>query len=251
MINSQSTGSYQDFDLQMDASSSGKGLSGDQFTIVAPDLPGYGRSEVFDEEKRQNCLPTLEYFEMCAEVCAKLMSKLNYKTYSVAGWSDGARVAALLAIKSQSRVDALILWGFAPVMDKESCLATARVRDTSIWEPSILKTYSDVYGEQNFSELWRHYVDYIVQTLETPEQLFDIRDRLSSIKCPTLVLHGTNDPIINYRTHVEPIEMQIYDSQIKQFTGLAHNIHQADAQQFNQVLSKFVSTNVVLTAGAC
>uniref|UniRef100_A0A6G1SCS7 Valacyclovir hydrolase n=1 Tax=Aceria tosichella TaxID=561515 RepID=A0A6G1SCS7_9ACAR len=240
-------GSYEDFRLQLDESSNAS-LSADQFTVVAPDLPGFGRSEVFNEEKRQNCLPTLEYYEWCAEVCAKLMAKLNHKTYSVAGWSDGARVGALLAIKSPSRVDSLILWGFSPVMDKEWCLATARARDTSSWEPSVIQTYSDVYGEQNFSELWRAYVDFVVKTLEMPEQLFDIRSRLSLIKCPTLVLHGSLDPIINYRAHVKPIEMQIYDSQISQFKGLAHNIHQADPAQFNQVLAKFVSTNVVLTS---
>lgn len=223
-----------------------EGLDAVQFTVVAPDLPGYGRSEVFDEERRQNCLPTLDYFEMCANVCAELMAKLKYKTYSVGGWNDGARVAALLAIKCQSRVDSLILWGFSPVMDKSSCLAIARARDSSVWEPTVLKTYSDIYGEQNFSELWRRYVDFVVLSLENQEEQFDISDRLRAIKCPTLVLHGTKDPIISYRAHVQPIEMQIHDSHIEQFPGLAHNLHQADSSQFNQALTNFISANVVV-----
>jgi pimeloyl-ACP methyl ester carboxylesterase len=246
--NHNQSGSYDDFNFQMDCGPR-CGLNETQFTVVAPDLPGFGRSTMPDEEMRQKCVPTLEYFEICADVCAKLMAKLGFKTYSVGGWSDGARVGALLAIKCQSRVDSLILWGFSPTMDKESCLATARARDTSVWEPSVLKTYTDVYGEQNFSEQWRSYVDFIVKTLEMPdEEIFDIRSRLASIKCPTLVLHGTKDPIISYQAHVKPIEMQIYDSQIRQFPGLAHNIHQADPEQFNQVVSKFISSNVVAAA---
>lgn len=220
------------------------GLARDEFTVIAPDLPGYGRSQLRHEELKV-CEPSLEYFQLCARICAKLMAELGHKTYSVGGWSDGARVGALLAIQCQSRVNSLCLWGFSPVMDKASCWATARARDTSIWEPDVLKTYSDVYGEEHFSDLWRKYVDFVVRTLELPDQ-FDIRDQLKQIKCPTLVLHGANDPIISYEAHVKPIEMQIYDSQIGQFQGLAHNIHQADPVGFNQVMARFVSSVVVV-----
>lgn len=218
------------------------GLKETEFTVIAPDLPGYGRTELISDELKP-CEPTLDYFKLCATICAKLMGQLGHRRYSVGGWNDGARVAALLAIECQSRVNALILWGFSPVMDKETCWATSKTRDTSIWEPSILKLYFDVYGEQNFPDLWRHYVDFVVQALELPDQ-FDIRNELHKIKCPTLVLHGSHDSIINYDRHVKPIEMQIYDSQVQQFKGLAHNIHQADPVQFNSVMARFVSSVV-------
>lgn len=185
--------------------------------------------------------PTKEYFDFCANVGAKLMQKLGHKTYSVAGWSDGARVASLLAIKHQSRVNALLLWGFVPIMDKRSCEAIARTRDTSSWDPQVREFYSSVYGEQKFSDLWRRYVDYIVATLEYPVQ-FDIRNELCQIKCPTLILHGTKDPIVSFMEHVKPLEAQIFDSDILQLKGMAHNIHQADPGQFNQVLSNFVTS---------
>ena len=204
-------------------------------------MPGYGRSQL-DSKELKPCEPSLQYFELCAQICAKLMSQLGHKTYSVGGWNDGARVAALLAIGHQSRCNSLILWGFAPQMDKESCMSTARFRDTSIWDPRILANYSEVYGEQVFGELWRKYVDFVVKALELPEQ-FDIRDRLNKIKCPTLVLHGSADPIINWSKHVKPIEMQIFDSQIKQLPGLAHNLHQANPLEFNRMVGQFVAAS--------
>ena len=209
-----------------------------EFTIVTFDLPGFGRSVLPEDSKTD---PTGDYFELCAQVGAELMAKLGYKTYSLGGWNDGARVASKLAIRYQSRVDALLLWGFAPIMDERSCGAIARTRDTSIWDPQVREFYSSVYGEQRFSDLWRKYVDYIVATLELPDQ-FDMRAELSKIKCPTLVLHGSSDPIISFKEHVKPLEMQIYDSDIMQFKGLAHNIHQADPDQFNQVLKTFVTS---------
>lgn len=209
-----------------------------QFSLVTLDLPGCGQSEISDAIKVE---PNLEYFEYCAQTCASLMSKLGRKTYSVAGWNDGARVASLLAVKCQSRVDALILWGFAPQMDKRSCLALAKTRDISTWDDTILQLYTSVYGRDNFSDLWHKYVDYIVSTLELPEQeRFDVRDRLNLIKCPTLILHGSKDPIIDFETHVKPLDMQIYDSDIVQFRGSAYNIHQADVNQFNRAMTTFV-----------
>lgn len=212
---------------------------------MAPDLPGCGGSELVGEEL-DSCEPCLEYFELCAQVCGQLMSKLGFKTYSIGGWDDGARVGALMAISFQSRCNALILWGFAPKMDKEWSLATARVRDTGSWEPEVLQNYTNVYGEQTFSEMWRKYVDFVVKALELPET-FDISSRLSKIKCPTLVLHGSHDPIISWSSHVQPIEMQIYDSHLKQFPKLAHNLHQADPARFNPLIEQFVATG---SAGA-
>lgn len=232
-------GSTNDFLLQF---SEDCGLSKEEFTVVAYDLPGYGRSgEVKLPDEKMKEEPSLEYYELCARIGATLMAKLNHRTYSVGGWSDGARVAALLAIKYQSRVDALLLWGFVPVMDELSCRAIARTRDTSTWDEQVREYYSSIYGEQKFSDLWRKYVDFIISTLELPER-FDIRGELCKIKCPTLILHGTKDPIVNFNEHVKPLEMQIYDSDIMQFDGLAHNIHQADPDTFNQILTTFVTS---------
>lgn len=215
------------------------GLSEQEFTLVALDLPGLGLSKEVGESAIKTD-PTREYFELSARLAMEFMSSLKFKTYSVAGWSDGARVAALLAIRYQSRVDALILWGFVPIMDEQSCRSVAKTRDTNTWDPQALKYYSNTYGEQTFSEMWHNYVDFMVKALELPDR-FDIRQELREIKCPTMILYGANDPIVNYDLHVKPLEIQINDLfGIKRFKGVAHNIHQAAPDRFNQVLSEFV-----------
>lgn len=251
------TGSLEDFAHQTHRK---LGLSHDEFTIVTFDLPGQGSSTCLvpsvkcplktppltAQQKMNNepdyfsALPTMEYFELCADTGASLMASLGHKTYSVAGWSDGARVASLLAIRHQSRVNSLLLWAFVPIMDKHSCEAISRTRDTDTWDPEALKVYTKVYGgQERFSDYWKAYVDFIMSTLEFPDH-FDIRNLLSKIKCPTLVLHGKQDPIVDYRQHVEPLNMQIYNSEIQQLDGLAQNIHQSNPSQFNALLAKFV-----------
>lgn len=208
-------------------------------TIVTLDLPGQGRSELKHPEM-EKAAPVMLYFRFCGQVCGKLMEQLGHRTYSVGGWSDGARVAALLAIERQSRVNCLLLWGFVPVMDDLSVNAISRVRDTNVWDPNVLETYVSVYGEQRFSELWRQYVDFIVSNLDLNER-FDIRDELKKIKCPTVVLHGTFDPLVDYKAHVEPIEMQIYDSEIVQINGAPHNMHQAQSDKFNRAFAQLIN----------
>lgn len=168
------------------------------------------------------------------------MRHLNYKTYSVLGWSDGAKVACLLAIKHQSRVDNLILWGFTPYMDKKSCQAIGKTRDVDIWDTTVLKSYQDSYGQEQFADMWHRYVDFVIASMEFEER-FDIRHRLSTIKCPTLVLHGENDPIVDYEQHVEPLDYLIYDSNIQTFPSASHNLHQAYPKKFNQVVTQFIT----------
>lgn len=233
------------------------GLSKHDYTLVAFDLPAYGRSKELlstnkDRKedynriegrriKKFNNMPTLEYFEFCSKVGFELMKLLGYKTYSICGWNDGARIACLLAINYQSRVNSLLLWGFVPIMDKHSCEAVSRTRDTGTWDEKILSYYTDVYGEKNFSKLWKEYVDYIISTLELTKH-FDIREQLKQIKCPTMILYGESDSIVDYKSHVEPLHMQIYDSDIVRLPDLAHNIHQANPLKFNFLLNTFMTS---------
>lgn len=209
----------------------------EKFTVVAYDLPGYGLSEAWENSSNE---PTLEYFRLAAQVGAQLMSKLGFRTYSVGGWSDGARVACLLAIKFRSRVNSLLLWSFLPLIDRQSCWAFSRTRDIGTWDSNALELYTSVYGEQEFSLRWRQYVDYLVSTLETKSRL-NMMSMLSDIKCPTMIVYGSCDPIVKFQEHVEPLEKLIYDSSIYQFKGMAHNIHQANPLQFNQLLTDFVT----------
>lgn len=223
-----------------------------RFTIVLLDLPGYGLSdpppEIYDKYGRKVGLkvnPTMEYFKNCSKLSVGLMTLLKIKTYSVAAWSDGARVACLIAIENPSRVNSLILWSFLPTNQARSSWALAKTRDIQTWDQEALKFYTDVYGESEFSDKWRKYVDWLVASSENDEQ-FDIRPELNKIKCPTFILHGSQDPIINYREEIEPLERMINDSYVDQLKGLSHNMHQADPCKFNHLLTQFV-----LSTGVC
>lgn len=230
------TGSCNDFAIQIQDQHTGLNLS--KYTIVAYDLPGFGKSQINAELR---CDPTAEYFDLGADIGAALMARLGHKTYSICGWNDGARVACLLAAKNPSRVNALLLWGFLPVMDKQSSHAMARARDTSVWDQQVLKYYTDVYGSERFNEMWHNYVDYVVVSWELEEISFDIRAVLNKIKCPTVVLHGEYDPFVDFNEHIKPLNELIYDLEIRQLDKLSHNIHQAAPECFNEIVNNLIA----------
>lgn len=232
-------GSTNDFSLQF----AGEDFSLDeqQLTVVAPDLPGHSRSAAPDDAK---CEPSIEFFELCSRVCVGLMAKLGHRTYSVGGWSDGARVATLIAATSgaSARVNSLLLWSFAPIMDRQFVAAIARTRDTKTWPRQALEFHTKSYEEAKFGELWRKYVDYCVSSLEAPPT-FDLGELAQHIKCPTLLLHGSEDPFVSCAQHVLPLESRIPDSQVLRLAGARHNYHQSNPKSFKLIAERFVLGN--------
>jgi valacyclovir hydrolase len=67
------------------------------------------------------------------------------------------------------------------------------------------------------------------------------RQRLDEIRCPTLILHGGKDPLVpNF--HADILHQGIVGSQLHVFPDGKHNIHQAYAREFNQMLVDFLKT---------
>ncbi|CAG2173692.1 unnamed protein product, partial [Oppiella nova] len=62
-----------------------------QFTAYAIELAGWGRSRPPIRKINKNA------YNFDAETCIKLMENLGHKKFFVLGWSEGARVALVLA----------------------------------------------------------------------------------------------------------------------------------------------------------
>lgn len=217
-----------DFPDQIDG-----GLDQSLFTIIAIDLPGYGKSRPPER------MYSREAYFNDAKKAAGLMNKLGYKLYSVLGWSDGAKIALLLAIQQQGRVDKLVVWGVVPYASDYDIKAVSITRDTSIFDPKSRELYTNAYGKDLFEQLWHKHVDYCVTYSDSKETLWDIRKEMKTIKCPTLILHGDKDPLID-KNHPYTAEELIADSRLVKFANGSHNIHQVYVQEFNKTVTNFL-----------
>lgn len=217
-----------DFPDQIDG-----GLDQELFTIIAIDLPGYGKSRPPER------MYSVASYPNDAKKAGLLMEKLGIKLYSVLGWSDGAKIALLLAINNQARVDKLIVWGVVPYASEYDIKAVSMTRDTSIFDAKSRKNYIEAYGEELFEQLWHKHVDYCSSFSGNSEAIWDIRKEMRTIKCPTLILHGDKDSLID-KTHPATAEREIADSRLIRFPNGSHNIHQVYVKEFNKYVTDFL-----------
>lgn len=201
--------------------------------MIAIDLPGFGKSRPPERVYRK------DIYHYDAKIAAGLMEKLGYKLYSVLGWSDGGKVALLMAIANQARIDKLVIWGVVPNATDYDVRAVLMTRDTDVFDPKARALYVDAYGKDLFEQLWHKHVDNCATWASDPGAQWDIRKDVRTIKCPVLVLHGDKDPLID-KAHPTTLEREIADSRLMRFANGSHNIHQVYVQEFNRAVTDFL-----------
>jgi valacyclovir hydrolase len=206
-----------------------EGLSS-HFTVIAPDLRGYGQSRPPDRSFSP------DFLEADARDMARFMSVLGHERFFVAGWSDGANVGALLAITNPQRVIKLVMWGGNSYISEEDVTRIESVRPLSAWSERMRRQMEAVYGD-GLQSLWHSYCDITQANFSAGGEI--CRQRLHLIVCPTLILHGENDPIVpSFHPHL--FHEHVENSQLYIFPEGKHNIHVAYADEFNRVVLRFL-----------
>ncbi|WP_054969221.1 2-succinyl-6-hydroxy-2,4-cyclohexadiene-1-carboxylate synthase [Alicyclobacillus ferrooxydans] len=80
-----------------------------RYTVVRPDLPGHGASVVGKSQSWSMDTVAFSLFRM--------MRELGFPTFSVIGYSMGARVALTMAAKASARLDTLIVESGSPGLE--------------------------------------------------------------------------------------------------------------------------------------
>jgi valacyclovir hydrolase len=211
-----------DFGPQLD------GLSG-SFRVIAPDLRGYGRSR----PPRRDFPP--DFLERDAADLEALLGRMGVASCSVAGWSDGANVAALLAIRNPALVRRLVLWGGNSFVSAEDAELYERTRSIATWSPRMRESLEAVYGDE-LQALWSAWGDWMQGRLAAGGELY--RRRLGEIRCPALILHGARDPLVP-GFHPEALREGIAGARMYLYPEGKHNIHLKYAPEFNRMVDEF------------
>lgn len=208
-------------------------LNREKFTVVAWDPPGYGNSR--PPEKKF----TLDFYQEDAEMGVELMKALNFEKYSLLGWSDGGIVAMIIAGTHQEKINKMAVWGSNAYIVQSEVNAVQAIRDVSKWSANMREPLEKVYGKEYFSILWNQWIDAYVAIFE--KRNGDIcKSLLPKISCPTLILHGTLDPMVAPE-HFPYLLENIKGSQSKIFKDGKHNIHLKYAKEFNQSIEDFLT----------
>ncbi|MEP6626005.1 MAG: alpha/beta fold hydrolase [Acidimicrobiia bacterium] len=229
-------------------------------TVVAPDLPGHGRSDK----------PRGDYsLGAHASILRDLLVSLGHERATVVGQSLGGGIAMQLAYQYPERCERLGLvcaGGLgAEVMPllRALTLPGAEYLMPLAMQPFVRSSVETVTGWAGkvglrpapaTVEMWRAYTSLIdpdnreafLQTLravvDVKGQRVSARDRLHlAARMPTLIVWGENDPVIPV-AHAYEAHEAMPGSRLEVMPGLGHFPHCEDPRRFAAILLDFVAT---------
>lgn len=212
-------------------------LSG-HFRVLAPDFPGFGRS---DE-------PSFAYTAAdYADFVLAFMQKLGVTRASFIGHSHGGRVILELASRENLPIvpEKLVLIDAAGIVSKKSFAKRARIRTYKILKrvfltkpvrrlfPGALPALQKKFGSADYASSSPVLRESMVKLINT-----DYTGRLSRIPCPTLLIWGEKDDATPL-SHAKIMEREIPDCGLVVIPGAGHFSYVQDLALTERVLKSF------------
>ena len=186
-----------------------------------------------------------------AEDVVGLLDVLGIERAHVAGMSMGSAIAQLVALDHPERVASLILIASAPAapgaddpdLEPMSDEAAARfgavpppdwsdraaVIDYGVHLARASAGTSQPFDEEGMRELWGRVFDRTVniRSTMTNHSVIDfggrVRERLARLDVPTLIIHGTEDPVVPY-SNGEALVREIPGARLVTLEGVGHEL---------------------------
>jgi len=210
------------------------------YTVYAPDLPGYGGSQPLDGTY---FIPEL------SEFLEKFAAKLGLEEFYLVGHSLGGGIALDYALRSSNRIKKLVLvsslclgreiafWvrllSIPALVSSIGALSLAVLKGTKWFIMRMLNPAQIIMPLSPASV----YVGGSITTFK--QQKLVLENRLSEIRVPTLLVWGAKDPIVPVR-HAYAAAKVIPDCQVKVFESRGHNVHRDELKQFSSTINEFL-----------
>lgn len=208
---------------------------------LAPDLPGYGASSP---------AARVDLDDLCADVIA-WCDLLGLKTVTLLGWSLGGIIAQQLAVRFPQRMERLILVATTPcfvtTLDWPHGLADTTVRALARdFKRAPLPTLEKFAAMQFQGE--RTLPPTLLPTVELTTALgglellrhIDLRQQLTTITLPTLVLHGSLDVIVPIGAG-RYLAATLPQARFHEISNCGHAPFRSDVVQVSAALRHFLS----------
>ncbi|NHJ22244.1 MAG: alpha/beta hydrolase [Candidatus Lokiarchaeota archaeon] len=229
------------------------------FKVITLDNRGAGKSERPDAEY------TMEIF---ADDINALMEHLGIEKANIAGWSLGGMIVQNFVLKYPERVNKLILintnYGFpdegGPTVYKNMRLSELEMKKVdpakAFWDSTRSSFYMKFRKEmeanpsKKWYDLWSAEDLIEMSKIDPPTEkdinlqaealkTHDTFDRLSTIKCPTLLLTASNDKLTP-KISMEGIHEKIPNSTLVVIDKAGHESPKERAPEVNQKIIDFL-----------
>jgi 3-oxoadipate enol-lactonase len=220
-------------------------LLAEDFTVAAFDNRGFGASDI----------PPGPYtVRELAEDARAVLDATGLDRAHVLGASLGGMVAQELALAHPDRVDRLVLacttpGGIASFPMPPQTVALMVEAATLPPNVALRRFVENGLGDGSSKELVRRIVAYRTanppdlggwQSQATAGATHDALDRIGGIAAPTLVLHGTEDAVVDSR-NADLLAERIPDARVELLPGCGHLLFWEEPERFTQRVKEFLA----------
>ena len=213
----------------------------DDFRVIAPALPGFGKS---------SSINSCDSIECMAKAILSLLEKKEIKNFNLLGHSMGGMIVQEIAKIAGEKILKLICYGTGPRGNIPGRFETI---DQSRKELKIngLKDTACRIAKTWFIEEEKAKYFYLCEeagkktSIEAADNgLIAMKnwsgiENLKNIKIETLIVWGDQDKAYNFN-QVETLNNNIPNSELKVIKDCSHNAHLEKPDEFNRVVGKFL-----------
>ena len=218
-------------------------LFAENYRVVVPDLIGFGYSDK----------PLVDYTpDFFSDFLEKFFIKTNVVRPSIVGSSLGGQVSAEYTINHPKNVEKLILVSPAGVMEHSTPALDAYIMAALYPNEQSAKNAFELM-EGSGEEVAEDIVNGFVERMQLPNAKLAfmstilglknsklVSSKLESLSTPTLVIWGSDDPVIPI-THSEIFVSSINNCRLCKMDGCGHTPYVQDPQTFSNKVLQFLT----------
>jgi pimeloyl-ACP methyl ester carboxylesterase len=214
------------------------------FRVIAPALPGFGKS---------NDINSCDSIECMARAILDLLEKKEIKNFNLLGHSMGGMVVQEIAKLAGDKILKLICYGTGPRGNIPGRFETIdqsreklKINGLKVTAHRIAKTWFVEEEKANYFYLCEEAGKQT--SIEAADngliamKNWDGVKNLKNIKNETLIVWGDLDKAYNFN-QVETLNNNIPSSDLKIIKGCSHNVHLERPNEFNTTVKEFLKKN--------
>ena len=216
----------------------------DNFRVIAPALPGFGKSNAIDSCDSIKCM---------ANVILNLLEKKEIKNFNLLGHSMGGMIVQEMTKLAGEKILKLICYGTGPRGNIPGRFETIdqsreklKINGLKVTANRIAKTW---FIDEDKAKYFHLCDEAGKQTSieATDNGLIAMKNwngikNLKNIKNETLIIWGNQDKAYNFN-QVETLNNNIPNSDLKIIDGCSHNVHLEKPDEFNIIVEEFLKRN--------
>ncbi|MDB9831580.1 alpha/beta hydrolase [Candidatus Pelagibacter sp.] len=216
----------------------------DDFRVIAPALPGFGKSSAISSCDSIQCM---------ANSILDSLEKKEVKSFNLLGHSMGGMIVQEIAKIAGEKILKLICYGTGPRGDIPGRFETIdqsrkklKINGLNDTAYRIAKTWFIKEEKAKYfylcEEAGRQTSIVAADNGLVAMKNWDGVENLQNIKNETLIIWGDQDKAYNFN-QIETLNDNISNSDLKIIKGCSHNVHLEKPDEFNKIVEKFLKKN--------